>query len=57
MQKFNKSEKDLLRDIKKAKQLVDKHFNGGDSDALCDANRAASHALDSILKGLEPSRG
>jgi hypothetical protein len=52
--KFNKREKAFLRDIKKAKQLVDKNFSGGDSDALCAANRAASRALDKILKGLEP---
>jgi hypothetical protein len=57
MKKFSEREKAFLRDIKKAKQLVDKNFSGADSDALCAANRAASRALDKILKGLEPLRG
>ena len=51
---FNKSEKAFLRDIKKAKKLVDDNFSGGDSDALCDTMGAASEALAKIIKGLEP---
>jgi hypothetical protein len=51
---FSRKELRFLRDIREARRLVGRHFDGGDSDALCDAMHDALEALDSILKGLRP---
>lgn len=51
---FSRKELRFLRDIRQARRLVGRHFDGGDSDALCDALSDAIVALDSILKGLKP---
>ncbi len=56
VKRFNRSELKLLSDIKKAKQLVDRHCSGLHSDALCDALFGASEFLGSVLKSLKPSK-